>query len=501
MTITVGGVAGASTFTGGIGDDTFVLDLNGGTQTDTITDFGTIHFSGAITGAQQTPAVTTSASGTFTGELLKGDQAFDFQVSLVGLDLGGQTATTNDDVTAAHFHLGAAGESGGIVFGFIGVPNNDANNHTVINAAAGTVTGEWDASEGNGTTLTAQVSNLLAGQLYINFHTGPNPNGEIRGQVTALDDGHDLIDLTSTGITSFSQLSAMATSVNGSTDITIPDSSGTYTLVLQGVPESSLAATDFIFAGQAPPPATDALTQDFMTIHLGRSPTSAEAATLANLNQQLSSGQITQAQAVEGVIHTADADTSVATQAYAFFTGLTPSAAGMAFLTFSPSNPNDLNDPYYAQFNLENRYINFAANLGVAGAGAAAFAAAYGSLTFGQAVAQAYDAVLGDANATAAGVDVTAAIAAVTADQSYFQFYGQMTSNTDLGTKAAMVGYLIAEGTKADIGAFAVANTAFLDHMITGDAQYNVDLVGTYAPSMAMGSGTAAPPVYMPPGY
>lgn len=500
MAITVGGAGGAHTFTGGVGDDIFVINLAGGAQTDTITDFGTIHFGGPITGDQQAPSVTTAASGTFAGELIKGDLAFDFQVKLTGLDLGGQTATTSDDVVAAHFHLGAASTNGGIVFGFIGVPNNDANNHTVINAAAGTISSEWDAAEGNGTTLTAQLANLLAGQLYINFHTGPNPGGEIRGQVLKLDTGNDKIDLTSTGITSFSQLTGMTSDVNGSANIVIPGSGGTFTLVLQSVPTSALSASDFIFAGQSPP--TDLLTQDFMLIHLGRPPSTSEAAILASLNQQLSAGQITQAQAVEGVIHTADADTSVATQTYAFFTGATPTAAGLTYLT-SPAgpNPNNLNSPYYAQFNLENRYINFAANLGVAGAGATGFAAAYGSLTFAQAVAKAYDAILGDANATAAGVNVAAALAAVTADQPYFQYYGQTTGSTDLGTKAAMIGYLIAEGAKADIGAYAVANTAFLGHVISGDALYHVDLVGTYAPSMAPMPAPMPMPMPGPYGY
>jgi hypothetical protein len=490
MPITVGGAGGANTFTGGVGDDTFVLNLAGGAQTDTITDFGTIHFGGPITGDQQAPAVMSAASGTFAGELLKGDLAFDFQVRLTGLDLGGQTATTTDDVVAAHFHLGAAATNGGIVFGFIGVPNNDANGHTVINPAAGTISGEWDAAEGNGTTLTAQLANLLAGQLYINFHTAPNPGGEIRGQVLKLDTGNDKIDLTATGITS---------DVNGSANIVIPGSGGAFTLVLQSVPTSALSASDFIFAAQ---PATDALTQDFMIIHLGRPPSTSEAAILASLNQQLSAGQITQAQAVEGVIHTADADTSVANQTYAYFTGATPTLAGLTYLT-SPTgpNPNNLNSPYYAQFNLENRYINFAANLGVGGAGAAAFAAAYGPLTFGQAVAKAYDAILGDAAAAAAGVNVAAALAAVTADQPYFQYYGQTTGSTDLGTKAAMIGYLMAEGAKADIGAFAVANTAFLGHVISGDAQYNVDLVGTYAPSMAHSPLSMPPPMPMPGPY
>jgi hypothetical protein len=52
-----------------------------------------------------------------------------------------------------------------------------------VDAVAGTVTAAWDAVEGNGTTLTAQLANLLAGGLYLNFHTAGFSAGAIRGQI------------------------------------------------------------------------------------------------------------------------------------------------------------------------------------------------------------------------------------------------------------------------------------------------------------------------------
>jgi hypothetical protein len=240
---------------------------------------------------------------------------------------------------------------------------------------------------------------------------------------------------------------------------------------------------------------TDVLTSDFEILHLNRAPTADEAANLASLNQQVTAGQITMTQAVESVCQTAINEVSVANEVYQFFTGATPSLAGLQYLVHGGGNSNDLTSAYYAQFNLENRYINFAANLGVSGAGAAAFAAAYGSLTFSQAVAQAYNAIIGDTVATAAGYDVNAAVAAISAQQSYFQSYGDSTAVPTLGAKAAMVGYIIAEATKAGLGAYAVAEDAFLHSMIAGGASYNVDLIGTYAPSMG---GT---PMGYPPGY
>ena len=49
--------------------------------------------------------------------------------------------------------------------------------------AGGTIVSKWDLTEGNNTTLTDQLPNILAGRSYINFHTRRLPGGEIRGQI------------------------------------------------------------------------------------------------------------------------------------------------------------------------------------------------------------------------------------------------------------------------------------------------------------------------------
>lgn len=69
--------------------------------------------------------------------------------------------------TAAHIHQAAAGQSGGVVIAL----DLSADGTTVTIPA--------------GTTLTAALRTALEnGQLYFNIHTGANPNGEIRGQIT-----------------------------------------------------------------------------------------------------------------------------------------------------------------------------------------------------------------------------------------------------------------------------------------------------------------------------
>jgi hypothetical protein len=52
----------------------------------------------------------------------------------------------------------------------------------------GTFSGTWNLTEGNATTLTAQIPNILAGRSYINFHTTQFGGGEIRGAITAVPD-------------------------------------------------------------------------------------------------------------------------------------------------------------------------------------------------------------------------------------------------------------------------------------------------------------------------
>ena len=106
-----------------------------------------------------------------------------------------QTPILNDDLLVAHIHRAPVGVNGPVIWGFIGTPFNDNNpNNVVVTPFAspgvgGTVTARWDAGEGNNTTLTAELPNLLAGNTYINFHTIQFGGGEIRGQILVPEPG------------------------------------------------------------------------------------------------------------------------------------------------------------------------------------------------------------------------------------------------------------------------------------------------------------------------
>jgi serralysin len=190
------------------------------------------------------------------------------------------------------------------------------------------------------------------------------------------------------------------------------------------------------------------------------------------------------ADAITQVTKAAISTSEVAVLAYQFFTGKTPTAAGMDYLVNPDGqNANTLNSAYYQSFNIENRYINFAVNLGKVGEGAASFAATYGGASLEDATSAAYAKIFG-AGPTAVKVhdilDTTFSFGGQTITRAqYFAYYGQDGINGQ-GTKAAMVGWLMAEAAKADIGVYAKSADALFADQVSHNV-YGVDLIGTYA--------------------
>jgi hypothetical protein len=115
-------------------------------------------FSAALSGANEVPAVVTTASGagTFTYNLHTQELAYTITVADIV------------DITLAHIHRGAAGVNGPVAYMlYDGTGLFDPNN-----PISGIV------------TLSAEDQGLLMNQgLYVNVHTVANPGGEIRGQI------------------------------------------------------------------------------------------------------------------------------------------------------------------------------------------------------------------------------------------------------------------------------------------------------------------------------
>jgi len=173
---------------------------------------------------------------------------------------------------------------------------------------------------------------------------------------------------------------------------------------------------------------------------------------------------------------------------YQFFTGSIPTAAGFEFLIESPNNAADLSDPYYAQFNTENRFINFANNLGVVGAGALQFQAEFGALTFEQTIRKAYDMIVGLTEAQAAGINTETAIQFFINSQSFYSAVARERvvpggTPLDQATKIVALGSIINEAIKAGVGKYASAVTGLVAD-VTPDGASN--LLGT---SIVSGAG------------
>jgi hypothetical protein len=106
-----------------------------------------------LIGAEETPPVTTSATGTGTIVI-----AADKSVS-------GTIKTTGIEGTVAHIHLGATGVAGPPII-------------TLSKGADGT----WSVPAGSKLT-DDQYASFKAGNLYVNVHSAAHPPGEIRAQL------------------------------------------------------------------------------------------------------------------------------------------------------------------------------------------------------------------------------------------------------------------------------------------------------------------------------
>ncbi|MDZ7308627.1 MAG: endolytic transglycosylase MltG, partial [candidate division KSB1 bacterium] len=120
-----------------------------------------INFEAQIEGSQEVPPVATEAAGIGYFKLNAAGTELSFNVGTIGL---------SGAVTAAHFHNANRGVTGPAV------------RTLTSELGSGSGSGVWKNSDAEALT-PALVVELLAGTIYINFHTAANPAGEIRGQL------------------------------------------------------------------------------------------------------------------------------------------------------------------------------------------------------------------------------------------------------------------------------------------------------------------------------
>ena len=107
-----------------------------------------------LNGAQETPAVTTIATGSAR-----------LAIDMASGSISATVTTSNIDATAAHIHEGPVGTAGPII-----LPLEKGADGAFYAPA-------------NSRLTAAQLDSLRNGNLYVNVHTAVNPNGEIRGQI------------------------------------------------------------------------------------------------------------------------------------------------------------------------------------------------------------------------------------------------------------------------------------------------------------------------------
>ncbi len=186
----------------------------------------------------------------------------------------------------------------------------------------------------------------------------------------------------------------------------------------------------------------------------------------------------TSSQTKPQVLSSAVPEVTEAAMVFQFVTGRVPSAQGMDYLV-SPTgaNPENLNSAHYQGLSFENKYIDLAVTLAQPGSGHVDFQAAYGSNTLLDATRQAYTAIFGTAPSDEklhAILDQTVVMngQAVTRAE-YFAAYAHADAGSQ-ETKAAMIGWLLAEAEKAHVGPYAHA----VDAMVADGVQFEVSLVG-----------------------
>ena len=163
LRVTIGLVAVAALSVGG---------SNAGAQS------GRKNFRAELEGAQETPAISTEATGEFRARLDDSGTQLEYELQYSGLE-GGNTLF-------AHVHIGQTGVAGGVMFFLCGgggkpaCPNGEATitgsvtaPNVIGPAGQGISAGQFDEA----------IRAMRSGLAYANVHTVTFASGEIRGQL------------------------------------------------------------------------------------------------------------------------------------------------------------------------------------------------------------------------------------------------------------------------------------------------------------------------------
>jgi len=136
------------------------------------------NFTTTLSGANEVPAVTTSATG-WANWVLENQNTLQYDIYVAGID----------SITMAHFHANVAGQNGPIMAWF--VPTEAARAPGTGNISVPIAGGILRQNRVTRASLVmvapftwdSVIARMQAGSTYLNIHTRRNSGGELRGQV------------------------------------------------------------------------------------------------------------------------------------------------------------------------------------------------------------------------------------------------------------------------------------------------------------------------------
>ena len=167
IAIAIAGVLGAATVAGAWGDSR--------------------RFSEALTGYEETPALSTPGVGEFHARINHDATAIQYSLSFSGLE---------SNATQAHIHFENKTNAGNIVVFLCTNAGNGPAGTQMCPAAGGTITGTLTAADVTAGAaaqgiaageFTEFVNAIRAGATYVNVHSVGHPTGEIRAQLENSD--------------------------------------------------------------------------------------------------------------------------------------------------------------------------------------------------------------------------------------------------------------------------------------------------------------------------
>jgi hypothetical protein len=130
-------------------------------------------FTANLTGSEEVPPSTTTATGDAEFNLSADGNTMSYQVNVMNID----------KVTMAHIHSGKTGENGPVVVWLFNSTTPSGPMNGML--SQGNITSNDLVGPLKGKQMSDLVKLITDGQAYVNVHTEPNPEGEIRGQISS----------------------------------------------------------------------------------------------------------------------------------------------------------------------------------------------------------------------------------------------------------------------------------------------------------------------------